>query len=44
MESDIEKFAMLIMKSGITKVTERKELQNRERIRTLGEKENYLYL
>ena len=40
----IEKWAMLIMKSGKRQIIEGTELSNQERIRTLGEKENYRYL
>ena len=35
---------MLIKKSGKRQITERKKLSPQERIRTLGEKENYKYL
>ena len=44
MEFGIEKCAMLIMKSVKRETTEGTELPNQERIRTLGEKENYKYL
>ena len=37
----IEKSAMLIMKSGKQHMTDRMELQNQDKIRTLGEKETY---
>ena len=40
----IEKRAMFIMKSRKRQITEGIELLNQERIRTLGEKENYMYL
>ena len=43
-EFRIEKCAVLIMKSGKRQMTEEIELLNQERIRTLGEKENYEYL
>ena len=39
MEFDIENCAMLIMRRGKRKITERIELPNREKIWTLGEKE-----
>ena len=42
MEFGIEKYAMLIKKSGKRQMTE--ELPNQEKIRTLGEKETYKYL
>ena len=38
MEFSIEKYAMLIMKSGKRKTAERRELPNQENIKTLGEK------
>ena len=41
MEFGIEKCAMLIMKNGKRQITVGIELSNQERIRTLGEKENY---
>ena len=44
MEFDIEKCAMLIMKSGKWHITEGKELLNKEKIKMLGEKETYKYL
>ena len=44
MEFDIEKFAMLVMKSGKRHVSEGVELPNKVKIRTLGEKETYKYL
>ena len=40
----LEKSAMLMMKSGKRKLTEEIEQIHQERIRTLGEKENYKYL
>ena len=43
-EFGIEKFAMLIMRSGKGQMTEGIELPNQKRIRTLGEKETYKYL
>ena len=43
-EFDIEKCAMIQMKSGKRETAEGIELQNQEIIRTLGEKENYKYL
>ena len=44
MEFVREKRIMLLMKSGKRQIMERIELQNQERIRTFGEKENYKYL
>ena len=45
MEFGIEKWAMLIMKSGKWQITEGMELPNKKKkIRTLGEKETYKYL
>ena len=44
MEFDLEKFAMLIMKSGKWHPTERMEQPNQDKIRTLGENETYKYL
>ena len=44
MEFGREKCAMLIMRSGKRRMTEGIELPNQEKIRTLGEKENYKYL
>ena len=41
MEFGIEKRFILIMKSGKRELTEGIELQHQERIRTLGETENY---
>ena len=43
-EFGIEKCAMLIMKSWKQHMTDRIELSNQEKIRTLGEKETYKYL
>ena len=40
----LEKCFMLIMKSGKSQIIEGIELPNQERIRILGEKENYNYL
>ena len=44
MEFNIEKCAMLIMKSEKRHMTEGMELLNREKIRKIGEKETYKYL
>ena len=44
MEFGIEKRAMLVMKSGKKHFTRGMELPNHEKIRTIGEKENYKYL
>ena len=44
MEFGEEKCAMLIMKSGKRHITDRMELPNHDKIRTLGEKETYKYL
>ena len=44
MEFGIEKCAILIMRSGKRHTTEGIELPNQEKIRILGEKENYKYL
>ena len=44
MESDIEKCSVLVMKSGKRDMTERVELRNQEKIRTLGEKETNKYM
>ena len=41
---DIEKCAILIMRSRQRQMTERKDLPNEEKIRTFGEKETYHYL
>ena len=43
-EFEIEKCAMLEMKSDKRHLTDRIELPNREKIRTFGEKETYKYL
>ena len=44
MEFGIEKYAMLIRKSGKRQIMEWIKLPNKERIRQIGEKENYKYL
>ena len=44
MKFDIEKCAMLVMKSGKQHIKEGVELPNQVVIRTLGEKETYKYL
>ena len=44
MKFGIEKRVILIIRSGKQHMTERKELPNEEKIRTLGEKETYKYL
>ena len=44
MECGIEKFAMLVMKSGKRHLTGGMKLPNHDKIRTLGEKETYKYL
>ena len=44
MEFSIEKCAMLAMKSGKRHMTDRIELPNHGKIRTLGENETYKYL
>ena len=44
MEFGIEKYAMLVMKSGKRHMTDGMELQNHDRIRTLEENETYKYL
>ena len=44
MEFGIEKYAMLVMKSGKRHMTDGMELPNHDRIRTLEEKETYKYL
>ena len=41
MEFGIEKCPMLVMKSGKRHLTDGMELPNRDKIRTLGEKETY---
>ena len=43
-EINIEKFAMLVMKSGKRPITEEVELTKPVIIRTLGENETYKYL
>ena len=44
MEFGIEKCAMLVMKSGKRRLTDRLELPNQDMIRTLGDNETYKYL
>ena len=44
MECGIEKCAVLVMKSRKRHITDGMELLNKEKIRTLGEKETYKYL
>ena len=44
MEFDIEKCALLVMKSGKHHITDGMELPNQDKIRTLVEKETYKYL
>ena len=44
MEFGIEKCAILVMKSGKWHRTDRMELPNQDKIRTLGENETYKYL
>ena len=44
MEFGIEKYAMLVMKSGKRHMTDGMELPNHDRIRTLEENETYKYL
>ena len=44
MEFGIEKFTMLVMKRSKRHLTDRMELPNQDKIRTLGEKETYKYL
>ena len=44
MEFGIEKWSMLVMRSGKRHMTEGVELPNQVIIRTLGEKETYKYL
>ena len=44
MEFGIEKYAMLVMKSGKRHLTDGMELPSQDKIRTLGEKETYKYL
>ena len=43
MEFGIEKCSMLIIKSGKPYMTNRMELLNQDKIRTIGEKETYKY-
>ena len=44
MEFSIEKCAMLVMKSGERQLTDGIELPNKDKIKTLAEKETYKYL
>ena len=44
MEYGIEKCAMLVMKSGKQHLTDGIEVPNKDKTRTLGEKETYKYL
>ena len=44
MEFGIEKYAMLVMKSGKRHLTDGLELPNQDKTRTLAEKETYKYL
>ena len=44
MEFGIEKYAMLVMKSGKRHLTDGMELPNQDKITTLGKKETYKYL
>ena len=44
MEFGIEKYAMLVMKSGKRHLTDGMELPNQDKIKTLREKETYKYL
>ena len=44
MEYGIEKYAMLVMKSGKRRLTDGLELPNQDKIRTLAENETYKYL
>ena len=44
MEFGIEKCAMLVMKSGKRQLTDRMELPNKDKIKTLTENETYKYL
>ena len=44
MEFGIEKCAILVMKSGKRQLTDRKELPNKGKIKTLAKKETYKYL
>ena len=43
-EFDLKKCVLIIRKSGISQITEEKELPNQDRIRKLGEKENNKHL
>ena len=44
MEFDLEKCAILVMKSGQRQLTDRMELPNKDKIKTLAENETYEYL
>ena len=44
MEFGIEKYAILVIKSGKRRLTDGMELLNQDSIRTLEEKETYKYL
>ena len=44
MERGLEKYAILVMKSGKRHLTDGMELTNQNKIKTLGEKETYKYL
>ena len=44
MESGIEKYAILVMKSGKRRMTDGMEPPNHDKIRMLGENETYKYL
>ena len=44
MEFGIEKCAMLVMKSGKRQLTDGMELPNKDKIKTLADKETYKYL
>ena len=44
MEFGIEKYALLILKSGKRRLTDGMELASQHKIRTLGEKETYTYM
>ena len=43
MELTIEKYAILVIRNGKQHLTDRMELLNQDKIRTLGEKETYKY-
>ena len=43
MEFGIEKCTMLVKKIGKSQLTDRMELPNQDKVRTLGEKETYKY-